>query len=74
MLSTLSTLECKSIGVYVREWNIIYNVEKLHDRKPVDKDITRQGICSVERSPSVEIFDPLKGNQVAKPRFGDLLG
>ena len=61
MLSTLSTLECKSVGVYVREWSISHNVEKSYDMKPMDKDVTRQEICSLWRSPSVEIFDPSKG-------------
>ncbi len=50
MLSTLSTLECKSVGVYVREWSISHNIEKLYDREPVDTNVTSQGICSLERS------------------------
>ena len=42
--------------IYAREWSITHIVEKLHDRKSVDKDVSRQGICPVERSPTVEIF------------------
>lgn len=33
-----------------------HDVEKVYHREPMDKDVTRQGICSVERSPSVVMF------------------
>ena len=45
MLSTLSTLEYKSVGVYVRERSRGHNVEKLYARNSENKDVT----------PSVEI-------------------
>ena len=56
MLSTLSTLECKSARIRVREWSISHDVAKVNYREPGDKDVTRQGICSVERSPSALMF------------------
>ena len=37
------------------EWSISHTVEKLYDREPVVNGVTRQGICSLERSPSVEM-------------------
>ena len=56
MLSTFSTLECKSARVCVREWVISHDVEKVNDRESVDKDVTRQGICSLKCSRSVLMF------------------
>ena len=48
MLSTLSTLERKWVGVSVREWAISYNVEILYDEDSVDNDIISEEICSLE--------------------------
>ena len=56
MRSTLSTLYCKSARIYLREWSISHDVKKVYHGEPINKDVTRQGICSMDGFPDVEMF------------------